>query len=170
MPVADFVAPGLSPQIKEQLLEWKIEDFTEIQQLALKASVADGKGLVVCAPTSSGKTLVGEIAICAALERGCRCLYLVSHRALADQKFIDFEQRFGNNSSRPIATVGLSTGDREEGDASPQIMVATYEKCLGLLLSGQIDTSDILVVADELQILSEESRGPNIETLCSIFR
>jgi helicase len=69
-----------------------------------------------------------------------------------------------------LASVGLSTGDREEGDVSPQIMVATYEKGFSLLLSGQLDTNALLVVADELQILAEEGRGPNIETLCAIFR
>lgn len=169
MLVSDFDAPGLTPQLKECLLSWGIHQFTDIQQTALRAGVAAGKGLVVCAPTSSGKTLAGEIAIFSAINRGSKCLYLVSHKALADQKFIDFEQRFGSAASDPLATVGLSTGDREEGDVSPQIMVATYEKGLALLLSGQLDTKSLLVVADELQILAEEGRGPNIETLCVIF-
>lgn len=170
MLVTDFDAPGLSTQIKGNLLAWGISRFTDIQQVALSAGVASGQGIVACAPTSSGKTLVGEIAILSALDRGNRCLYLVSHKALADQKFVDFEGRFGSGGDNPLATIGLSTGDREEGDVSPQIMVATYEKGLALLLSGQLDTNALLVVADELQILAEDGRGPNIETLCSIFR
>jgi helicase len=160
--LSEFTAVGLSDQLRVVLSCWGIEYFTDIQRL--------GKGLVVCAPTSSGKTLIGEIAIYSALERGSKCLYLVSHKALADQKFLDFDQRFGNGAAIPMASVGLSTGDREEGDVSPQIMVATYEKGLALLLSGQLDTNALLVVADELQILAEEGRGPNIETLCAIFR
>ncbi len=170
MLVTDFDAPGLSTQIKEHLLTWGVNHFTDIQKVALNAGVAAGQGLVVCAPTSSGKTLVGEIAILSALNRGSRCLYLVSHKALADQKFIDFEARFGSRRTDPLANIGLSTGDREEGEVSPQIMVATYEKGLALLLTGQIDTNALLVVADELQIMAEDGRGPNIETLCSIFR
>jgi len=170
MMITDFDAPGLSTKLKGHLLAWGISHFTDIQQVALGAGVASGQGLVACAPTSSGKTLVGEIAILSALNRGSRCLYLVSHKALADQKFIDFEARFGGGGANPLATIGLSTGDREEGDVSPQVMVATYEKGLALLLSGQLDTNALLVVADELQILAEDGRGPNIETLCSIFR
>lgn len=170
MIVSEFDAPGLTNDLKARIHGWGIQEFTDVQWLALRAEVATGKSLVVCAPTSSGKTLVGEIAIFSAIQRGSKCLYLVSHKALADQKYIDFEQRFGSNALDPLASVGLSTGDREEGDVSPQIMVATYEKGLALLLSGQLDTNALLVVADELQILAEEGRGPNIETLCAIFR
>jgi helicase len=170
MLVSEFNTPRLSAQLLARLQSWDIHRLTDIQRLALEAGVAGGKSLVVCAPTSSGKTLVGEIAIYSALQRRCKCLYLVSHKALADQKYVDFEQRFGSGSSEPLASVGLSTGDREEGDVSPQIMVATYEKGLSLLLSGQLDTNALLVVADELQIMAEEGRGPNIETLCAIFR
>jgi len=126
--------------------------------------------MVVCAPTSSGKTLVAEIAVLKALQNKKRCLYLVSHKALADQKYIDFEQRFGAESNAPIASVGLSTGDRNEGDAAPQLLVSTYEKALALLLSGQVEPNASLVVGDELQIIGEPGRGANIETLCAILR
>ncbi len=148
-------APGFNNDLTEHIRSWEIERFTQIQVLALNGGVASGKSQVVCAPTSSGKTLVAEIAVLAALQRGKRCIYLVSHKALADQKFIDFEKRFGNAA---LATVGLSTGDREEGEVTPQLLVATYEKALALLLSGQLDANSSLVVADELQIIGEEGR------------
>ena len=111
--------------------------------------------MVVCAPTASGKTLVAEIAVLKALQCGIHCIYLVSHKALADQKYADFERRFGADAPETIASVGLSTGDRDEGDASPQLLVATYEKALALLLSGQMDPASALVIADELQITGE---------------
>jgi helicase len=85
MLVSEFDAPGLTDLLKIRLHGWGTQEFTDIQQLALRAEVATGKGLVVCAPTSSGKTLVGEIAIFSAIQRGSKCLYLVSHKALADQ-------------------------------------------------------------------------------------
>jgi helicase len=94
--------------------------------------------MIVSAPTSSGKTLVGEIAILTALRNGERAIYLVSHKALADQKYLDFVSRFGELASEPIASVGLNTGDRAEGDVDAQLMVATYEKALGLTLTGQL--------------------------------
>lgn len=76
--------------------------------------------------------IVGEIAILSGLCRGDRCLYLVSYRALADQKYADFRQRLGDTVS-----VGLSTGDRDEGDAAARLLIATYEKALAMLLSSQ---------------------------------
>ncbi len=170
MEIRELLAPGLTDAIRNTISSWGIASFTHIQGLALEAGVADGRSQVVCAPTSSGKTLVGEIAILAALSRGQRCLYLVSHKALADQKYLDFTDRFGGLPVNGGVTVGLSTGDRDEGEMSPQVLIATYEKLLALLLSAQIDVSQVVIIADELQILGEDGRGPNIETLCAIFR
>ena len=83
----EIFGPGVDDQLKESLQHWGFEQLTDVQQRALEAGVASGKSLVVCAPTSSGKTLVGEIAVLQALRRGHRCLYLVSHKALANQKY-----------------------------------------------------------------------------------
>lgn len=165
MNIETMAAPGWTSELARTLREWGIRNFTGIQSLALDAGLADGCSLLACAPTSSGKTLVGEIAILAGLARGDRCLYLVSHRALADQKFADFQQRLGSTAS-----VALSTGDRDEGDAGARLLIATYEKALAMLLSGQLEVGTSVVVADELQIIGEAGRGPNIETLCTVFK
>ena len=170
MSLDELEAPGLDQDLINHLQSWGIEQFTHVQKVALEAGVADGKSLVVCAPTSAGKTLVAEIAVLKALQNNKKCIYLVSHKALADQKYIDFERRFGTDTPNPIASVGLSTGDREEGEVAPRLLVATYEKALALLLSGQTEPSSALIVADELQIIGEPGRGPNIETLCAILR
>ena len=166
----EIFGPGVDDQLKESLQHWGFEQLTDVQQRALEAGVASGKSLVVCAPTSSGKTLVGEIAVLQALRRGHRCLYLVSHKALANQKYTDFETRFSSDKADPSGTVGLSTGDREEGDLQADILIATYEKGLVLFLTGQIDPQNSVVVADELQIIGEATRGPNVETLCAVLR
>lgn len=165
MNIESVIVPGWSQELAHTLRGWGIRRFTGIQSLALHAGLADGRSLLACAPTSSGKTLVGEIAILSGLARGDRCLYLVSHRALADQKYADFRQRLGD-----AVSVGLSTGDRDEGDAAARLLVATYEKALAMLLSGQLQVATSVIVADELQIIGEPSRGPNIETLCTIFK
>jgi helicase len=156
--------------LKTKLSEWGIETLTDVQKKALAAGVVDGQSLIVSAPTSSGKTLVAEMAALSALRKGMRVLYLVSHRALADQKYLDFEARFGEASANPIASVGLSTGDRTEGRVDADLRVATYEKAIALLIGGQIRPDNLLVIADELQILSDPNRGPDIEALCAIFR
>lgn len=170
MKTSDVKGPGVDTWLLQRLQSWGIESLTDVQQRALQAGAADGRSLVVSAPTSSGKTLVGEIAVLCALRLGIRAIYLVSHKALADQKYLDFVARFGESAAEPIGSVGLNTGDRTEGDIDAQLMVATYEKALGLFLSGQLRPNNALVVADELQILGEPGRGPDIEALCSALR
>ncbi|GKS87254.1 extensin [Acidovorax sp. SUPP1855] len=170
MKTSDAQGPGVDAWLLQRLHRWGIEWLTDVQQRALAAGAAAGHSLVVSAPTSSGKTLVGEIAVLCALRAGVRAIYLVSHKALADQKYLDFVARFGEGAADPIGSVGLNTGDRAEGDVDAQLMVATYEKALGLFLSGQLRPNNALVVADELQILGEPGRGPDIEALCSALR
>ncbi len=170
MLINNIEAPGFTNNLKEKVRSWGINSATDIQVKSLAAGVADGANLVVSAPTSSGKTLIGEIAALSVLSKGGRCIYLVTHKALADQKYADFEERFGSSSDNYIASVGLSTGDGDKGDITPQLLVATYEKALAMLLSDQINPNGALIVADELQIIGEDGRGPNIEALCSVIR
>ena len=170
MNVVDVTGPGVGPWLTDRLQAWGITTLTDVQVLALRAGIANGRSMIVSAPTSSGKTLVGEIALLFALRGGVRVIYLVSHKALADQKYLDFEARFGERAAEPIASVGLNTGDRAEGDIDARLMVATYEKALGLILTGQLDPNNALIVADELQILGDPSRGPDIEALCAVIR
>lgn len=168
--IEDAAGPGVGAWLSDRLRAWGIETLTDVQVRALHAGVADGHSLIVSAPTSSGKTLIGEVAVLAALRAGVRAFYLVSHKALADQKYLDFVARFGEQSTEPLASVGLNTGDRAEGDIDARLMVATYEKALGLILTGQLQTDYTVVVADELQVLGEPGRGPDIEALCAVLR
>ena len=170
MNVTAASGPGVDASLIEQLQAWGINTLTDVQVRALQAGIADGNSMIVSAPTSSGKTLVGEIAVLTALRTGIRAIYLVSHKALADQKYLDFVDRFGERAAKPISSVGLNTGDRAEGDIDATLMVATYEKALGLVLTGQLRPENALIVADELQILGDPNRGPEIEVLCSVFR
>lgn len=170
MKTSDIQGPGVDAWLIQRLQSWGIATLTDVQQRAIAAGAAAGRSLIVSAPTSSGKTLVGEIAVLCALRSGVRAIYLVSHKALADQKYLDFFARFGEGAAKPIGSVGLNTGDRTEGDIDAQLVVATYEKALGLFLSGQLRPNNALVVADELQILGEPGRGPDIEALCAALR
>ncbi len=170
MQIDKIQGPGIDRWLVDQLRSWGIESLTEVQERAFSGGVADGCSMIVCAPTSTGKTLVGEVAVVCGLRSGRKGIYLVSHKALADQKYEDFRKRFGEDAAQPLGSVGLSTGDREEGQQDAQLRIATYEKALGLLLSGQLDPKQAVVVADELQILGDPVRGPNIEALCAVLR
>ena len=156
--------------LKNQLNTQGITQLTTIQNETLAAGIADGESMVVCAPTSSGKTLVGEFAMLSGLKANSLTLYLVSHKALADQKFDEFTIKYGSKGVNNVARIAISTGDRDEGDVEPQILVATYEKALSLVLSDSISVGNIIIVADELQIIGEDKRGPEIEILCAALR
>lgn len=169
--MCDYAAnPNLGQTLVACLQEWGIESLTDIQVRAIAAGVPQGISAIVCAPTSSGKTLVGELVLANALSNGLDALYLVSHKALADQKFSDFNTRFSTPRWRSAVTVGISTGDREEGDINCRLLISTYEKALGLILAGRLKTAKTVVISDELQILGEEGRGASVETLCALLR
>jgi helicase len=161
--------PKLNETLVSCLRDWGIEFLTDVQARAVEAEVPLGSSAIVCAPTSSGKTLIGELALANALSSGLDALYLVSHKALAEQKFADFTNRF-TGSRWTNVTVGISTGDREEGEVNSRLLVSTYEKALGLVLAGRLKVAKTVVIADELQILGEDTRGPSVEILCALLR
>ena len=69
------------------------------------AHLDDGKSVVVCAPTGSGKTVVAEYAVELALQANKRCFYTTPLKALSNQKFHDLGTKYGEQK------VGLLTGD-----------------------------------------------------------
>src|SRR4029453_10870126 len=75
--------------------------------------VEDGHGVLVAAPTGSGKTIVGGFAVPLALETGRKCFYTTPIKALSNQKYADLVARHGADN------VGLLTGDNSINGAAP---------------------------------------------------
>ena len=65
----------------------------------------EGAGVLVCAPTGAGKTVVGEFAVHKALAEGRKAFYTTPIKALSNQKYNDLAARHGARN------VGLLTGD-----------------------------------------------------------
>ena len=140
----------------KQLFPFQLDKFQQDAIAALEA----GKSVVVCAPTGSGKTLVGEYAIHRAVSRGKRVFYTTPLKALSNQKFRDFEELFGSGKNG----VGLITGDTLiNPDAA--VLVMTTEIFRNMLYEtpiGQVGTSldDVdAVVLDECHYLGDRVRG-----------
>ncbi|MBD2209499.1 RNA helicase [Nostoc linckia FACHB-104] len=122
------------------------------------ASLNAGRSVVVCAPTGSGKTLVGEYAIYRALARGKRVFYTTPLKALSNQKLRDFREKFGFDQ------VGLLTGDASINREAP-ILVMTTEIFRNMLYGtpiGQVGISLVdveAVVLDECHYMNDRQRG-----------
>ena len=127
------------------------------QQEAIDALEA-GRSVVVCAPTGSGKTLIGEYAIHRALEQQKRVLYTTPLKALSNQKLRDFRETFG------VDRVGLLTGDISINRDAP-VLVMTTEIFRNMLYGtpiGQVGTSMEgveTVVLDECHYMNDRDRG-----------
>lgn len=132
-------------------------ELDEFQKEAIAALNAD-KSVVVCAPTGSGKTLIGEYAIYRALSRGKRVFYTTPLKALSNQKLRDFRDRFG------AERVGLLTGDVSINREAP-ILVMTTEIFRNMLYGtpiGEVGTSLVdveVVVLDECHYMNDRQRG-----------
>ncbi|MBY8884403.1 DEAD/DEAH box helicase [Streptomyces sp. PTM05] len=112
-----------------------------------------GKGVLVAAPTGSGKTIVGEFAVHLALREGRKCFYTTPIKALSNQKYADLARRYGPER------VGLLTGDNSVNSEAP-VVVMTTEVLRNMLYAGS-QTLDGLgyVVMDEVHYLSDRFRG-----------
>lgn len=86
-----------------------VHDLTDIQERAVRAGALDGaSNLLVVAPTSSGKTFVGEMAATAsAFARRRHAIFIVPFKAVAEEHFLLFRERYGDLLSVVISTGGL---------------------------------------------------------------
>ncbi|HLK13265.1 MAG TPA: DEAD/DEAH box helicase [Fimbriimonadaceae bacterium] len=139
-----------------------------VQALAVKEyGLFTGGNLIVFSPTSSGKTFIGEMAAVKAARENMKVFYLVPQKALAEEKYREFSRRY----SKAGIDVAISSRDRREFDRQIlgrqfQIAIVVYEKLQTLLVAQPNLIQGIgLVVVDELQMLTDDERGPGLELL-----
>ncbi|MGA8905720.1 MAG: DEAD/DEAH box helicase [Candidatus Bathyarchaeia archaeon] len=141
------------------------------QEDAIKAGALDGKNIVLASPTASGKTLVAEMVILKSiLEKGGKALYLTPLRALASEKYEDF-QKYASVEKAPgrNVRVAVTSGDYDRSDiylANYDVIISTNEKADSLLRHRSPWIADIsVVVADEIHLITEADRGPTLEVV-----
>ncbi len=146
-----------------------IRELYPPQVEAIEAGVLDGENVVASVPTASGKTLMAVLAMLSAIERGGKALYIVPLRALASEKREEFRafEAYG-------IEVGISTGNYESADewlASRDLIVATSEKVDSLIRNGASWIGELTcVVADEVHLVDDGSRGPTLEVTLAKLR
>ncbi|MFM9049268.1 MAG: DEAD/DEAH box helicase [Actinomycetota bacterium] len=118
------------------------------------AALADGRSVLVAAPTGAGKTVVGEFAVHLALENGRKCFYTTPIKALSNQKYHDLVRRYGADR------VGLLTGDNSINGEAP-VVVMTTEVLRNMLYASSETLGGLgYVVMDEVHYLADRFRGP----------
>jgi helicase len=150
------------------LFEQKIFKLHKIQKEAIKSGLFFRKSFLVCAPSGSGKTLIGEIcAIHNVFQNFGKSVYLVPFKALATEKYFHFK----NNYERFGISVELSIGDYDVDDSKLEkadIIITTYEK-MDSILRNFYDKEWIFfistVIIDEIHTIGEFDRGPRLESL-----
>jgi ATP-dependent RNA helicase HelY len=134
----------------EDSLPFKLDPF---QREAIDKLDNGAGGVLVSAPTSSGKTVVAEYAIFRALREGTKVIYTTPLKALSNQKYHDFVREYGEK------TVGLVTGENTINDEAP-VVVMTTEILRNLIYEDpkRLDAVNY-VVLDEVHYIDDFPRG-----------
>jgi len=149
------------------------ENITELrpsQEKSVKAGLLEGKSLLVCTPTASGKTLIAELAsLKSILEGKGKAIYIVPLKALASEKFKDFKRRYEH-----LIKIAMSIGDLDSADPylhDYDLIITTSEKFDSLIRHKAPWLDEIkVVVADEVHLLNDAGRGPTLEILLTILK
>ena len=132
-----------------QTFDFEFDPF----QISACHAVEEGKGVLVAAPTGAGKTVVGEFAAYYALQAGKKCFYTTPIKALSNQKYSEFAEKFGEDR------VGLLTGDTSI-NSEADILVMTTEVLRNMLYAGSSTLTNLgAVVMDEVHYLADKFRG-----------
>ncbi|MCZ7586485.1 MAG: DEAD/DEAH box helicase [Deltaproteobacteria bacterium] len=159
---------GIEKRIVDTWKQHIGETLLPVQEKAIQQyGLFESRNLIVFSPTSSGKTFIGEMAAIRAARNKRKVFYLVPQKSLAEEKFVEFTERYSEVGIRVV----ISNRDHREFDDQIEhgdfdIAIVVYEKMQGLLVNTpSLLTSAGLIVVDELQMITDEFRGPVLEVL-----
>lgn len=128
---------------------FELDDFQKQAVLRLERK----EHVFVAAHTSAGKTVVAEYAIAMALKNNSRAVYTSPIKALSNQKYRDFKEKFGAEN------VGIVTGDVSVNPKA-QCLIVTTEIFRSMLYKGADTVRDIeFVIFDEVHYVNDAERG-----------
>ncbi|QDQ14375.1 DEAD/DEAH box helicase [Streptomyces spectabilis] len=168
---------SLAPyNIPEPVVEaWGNDRIKKLNQLQIDAinqgALLEGMNVLVSSPTSTGKTMVGELGAMRAVTQGKKAVFLLPTRALVNEQYERFRDLYGPLGFRVIRATGElrdQVPDLINGDF--ELAVLTYEKFIGLLPKRPDLLSAGVLVLDEIQSLMLPERGPLLETLLTWLR
>ena len=97
---------GISEPVLERWAE-SLSGLNQLQQDAVnEAGLLEGRNVLVMAPTSSGKTMIGELAALRATQNGGRSVFLLPTKALVNEQQDKFDRIYGPVGVRTIRATG----------------------------------------------------------------
>jgi helicase len=169
--VSSLLAAGL-PQAVIDAWSNAISSLNALQIAAVNDyGVLNGDHLIVSAPTSSGKTMVGELAALRAILDRKRAIFLLPLKALVADKHRHFTSLYASFGIRTVEATG------ETDDITPllrgkyEIALLTYEKFAAIALTfPHVLAGAGVIVIDEAQMIADKGRGANLEFLLTLLR
>lgn len=160
----------IKEEAKQILTKKGIKELRPAQEKAINAGILDGKNVLVCTPTASGKTLIAELAAIKNItERNGKVIYIVPLIALANQKYKEFKEKYDS-----LFKTALSIGAYDNSDSyliNYDFLLCTSEKLDSLTRHHAPWIQEIkCVVIDEIHLLNDISRGPTLEILITTLR
>jgi len=164
--VFDLIPENIRKLLKKQ----NILELRPSQEKSIKSGLfKNNKNIIVSTPTASGKTLVGELAMLnTILNKGKKVIYVVPLKALASEKFKEFNELYSE-----MIKIKISIGEvqNEKYNYDFDLLIVTSEKLDSLIRHDTKILDNLgLVIVDEIHLLNDEKRGPTLEILLSIFK
>lgn len=151
---------------------WSDQFRNGLNKLQLQAvnefRILEGESLLVIAPTTSGKTFVGEIAGIKAITEGRKTVFLLPYRALVNEKYDQFTSMYGDKLNMRIIRCSGDYTDQTDLFIRGKYDIAflTFEMFLNILLANTILLEQVgLIVIDETQFITDPHRGIVVELL-----
>lgn len=166
----DKIRDKIPQKLHEAVAAAGVAELRPAQVKAVDAGLLEGKNLLVCTPTASGKTLIAELAaVSAILNKKGKAVYVVPLKALASEKNNDFRKRYSS-----FLKVALSIGDFDSSDpylTDYDLIICTAEKLDSLIRHHAPWIMSVsVIIIDEIHLLNDPGRGPTLEILITMLR
>jgi helicase len=171
-PFAELAPYGFPQEVIDQWIHRFPHGLNALQlNAANDHGILEGQSLLVVAPTSSGKTMIGELAAIQAVTGGKKAAFLLPYKALVNEKFDEFTERYTAAGLRVVRCSG------DASDSIPSVLSGrydlgffTYETFLNLgLVSPRLLNQLGLVVLDEGQFITDPRRGITVELILALL-